>query len=385
MRNLELRIVKHYYKISILISQFLTSGLICCIMAFMPGICRAGEELRFQFRPGDKFSLILVTQINTTLPASSTENKSVSGGGIESLRDEPVEQTFRIRSDLDIEEVEPDGSAWAKYTYRQVSLKSKSRDSEVDYDSEDRRLMKDVEQDPLREQSVIATVPLKVMPWVSVINESFYLRITPQGQITNINGLAAVVGSAKSRVLNMSVRNQILESIEEQFTEDNLKRSLENQIAVFPDPNKFGMGRVGIGDTWSRKQRENEDHITIERTYKLMEYRDGVAVLDVNIIVASDANAGPVSIDGMKAERELSGRGTGQIEIEQSSGQILNSTMARDLIERIKFLSEGAFRRSPSPPAPARTHLETTFQMIRRGSDLSPPLPEVNQPAPLDF
>ena len=350
MRNLELRIVKHYYKISILISQFLTSGLICCIMAFMPGICRAGEELRFQFRPGDKFSLILVTQINTTLPASSTENKSVSGGGIESLRDEPVEQTFRIRSDLDIEEVEPDGSAWAKYTYRQVSLKSKSRDSEVDYDSEDRRLMKDVEQDPLREQSVIATVPLKVMPWVSVINESFYLRITPQGQITNINGLAAVVGSAKSRVLNMSVRNQILESIEEQFTEDNLKRSLENQIAVFPDPNKFGMGRVGIGDTWSRKQRENEDHITIERTYKLMEYRDGVAVLDVNIIVASDANAGPVSIDGMKAERELSGRGTGQIEIEQSSGQILNSTMARDLIERIKFLSEGAFRRSPSPP-----------------------------------
>ncbi len=346
------------------------------------------HELRFRFQPGDKFSLVSVNERKTVRYVDADE--------------ESTEQTVRLRCDLDVEQVELDGCAWAKYTYRQVALKVRGRDKDIDYDSDEsqsRTAFGDTSpiggttatQSPLQRPGRNAAVPPQVLPWVTAIDEGFYLRITPQGRITNINGLAAVVGNAKSKVppaavlyqqgATGSMRGQFIEAIEQQFTEGRIKRLLEGQLAVFPDVNA---GPVNIGDTWRRGQWTDEDRLSLEWIYRFKERRDRIAVVDVNLIVGSDANAALIFIEGMKAERKISGQGAGQIEIEQLSGRIINSTLTYDVVEKITFLPQGAMRRPPPAPAPARSHTVITFQMIKRDSDPASPSARAEAGKPTD-
>ncbi|MFH1371146.1 MAG: DUF6263 family protein [Planctomycetota bacterium] len=323
-----------------------------------PSRSRVGGELQFRFKQGDKFSLVSVNETKTDQLSPEPD----SGEQVE-------QQTLRLRCDLDVEEVEPDGCAWAKYTYRQVALKVRGKDADVDYDS-------DANQLPTGRDRR-AGIPLKVLPFYLAIGESFFVRVTPQGRITNVNGLSAVVGNAKSKFPNVAIKDQLIQVIDRQFAEDKIRRSLEGQLAVFPDANS---GPIGIGDTWSSTQRADEDRVATERTFRLKECRDDVAVVDVNVVVASDANAGPISIGQMKAKSEVSGLGTGQIEIEQSTGRIINSALTQNIVAKITFLPEGVIRRPPPPPAPTRTHIVTTFQMVKRDSDQPPVLSKVEGP-----
>ncbi len=363
---------------------------------------RTEEKLCFKFKPGDKFSLVSVTKTSKTRSFSTDANQNGLAADTNSTK-----QTVRITSDLDIDEVEADGSAWAKYTYRQVALKIEAKDMKIDFDSsafgetsppagDESRSHPDkigTVVTPLRRPERRIEIPLLALPWVSVIGEDFYLKITPQGRVTNINGLNAVVGNAKSKIPNIPMRDQLIAATEQQFSEESIKRSLANQLAVFPDVNA---GPARTGDTWSRIQATEQGTVTIDWNYRLKEIRpDGIGIVDVNVIVASDTNAGPVFVRGMKAEREFSGGGAGQIEIEprykSGSGCIINSETTQDMVEKIRFLPEEAFRRPPPSPAPARTHIVTTFQMFRRlpaeggDSDQLPALSEVNQPSFPDF
>jgi hypothetical protein len=216
------------------------------------------------------------------------------------------------------------------------------------------------------------------------------------------------VGNAKSKIPNVAIKDQLIQVIDRQFDEAAIKRELQNQLAVFPDANS---GPISIGDAWSRRQLAEEGKISFEWIFRLRERRpapildpnaqpsskavvtdqiskfDSVPqsqnwcwVVDVNVGVSSDANEAPISVEGLKATREVSGQGTGQIEIEESTGRIINSVLAQDVVEKIRFLTEGAIRRPPPAPAPARTHIVTTFQMIKRDSDPAPALPEPNRP-----
>jgi hypothetical protein len=218
-------------------------------------------------------------------------------------------------------------------------------------------------------------MPPQVLPFYLALGESFFVRITPQGRITNVNGLSAVVGNAKSKLPNVVIKDQLIQVIDRQFDEAAIKRGLQSQLAVFPpvSPDErasrggdANAGAIGIGDTWSRRQGSDEDKVSLERIFRLKQVRDGIAVVDVNNVVNSDASAGLVFIGERKAMREVSNRGTGQIEIEESTGRIINSTLTQDVVEKITFLPEGAMRRPPPAPAPTRTHIVTTFQMIRR-------------------
>lgn len=385
MDDLEVRIMKHLCKCSIF-------SFVCVLMVFMAGICQAGEELYFRFRPGDKFSLISITDTNKI--QGSLDEAELSQAGPESAESRfnpgdaspAMQQILLFRDDLDIEEVESDGCAWAKYTFRQVTLKVRGKGTSVDYDSDavkSRPALGDTSAPggtgEARKLNKFISVPLQIMPWVSVIDESFYLRITPRGRITNINGLAAVVGNAKSGFPNIPIKKQLVGAVELYITEDRIKRAMEDKLMVFPDVNT---GPVSIGDTWRRSQRMDAEGITIERIFRLKEIRlDGIEIVDVNLIAFSVSGVGPIVIGSMKAQRDVSSKGVGRIEIEQSSGQILSSTLTQDMVEKVSFLPEGVFRRPPPSPAPNRSHIVTTFRMVRRDSGPPPASPAVRPPA----
>ncbi len=377
-----------------------------------------GHELRFRFQPGDKFYLYLVSvakQMTTQVASPGAPGRI-------------TEQTIRLGCDLDIKEVEEDGCAWAKYTYRQVAMKIEGPGVSIDFDS-------DANQ---------PKVPLQVLPLAMAVGEGFYVKITPQGRIDKINGLQAIISSAKAKVPGVAGRSQILQTIDNQFGEAVTRRDIEDQLAVFPDPcmrSRLGEDTAGAAeeiempsrsravepgqepqtavDTWSRIERIDEEKIVVERTFRLKGRRpapvlepnaqpsskvavtdqisefDSIPqsqnwcwVIDVNIVVRPAADVKETVRGGVRMRREVSGRGAGQIEIDESTGRIINSQTTKDLVEEIKFSSEGPVRRIPPVPEPARTHVVTAFRMIKRESGKPPASPppdgtvesEPNQP-----
>jgi hypothetical protein len=375
MRNLEFRIKNEKLKavgygtqFSILHSQFVICCLGFALMTFTAEVGQAEESLRplrglrFRFQQGDKYFLLF----NTTQKVEQDVNN----------QPQITEQTIRLGCDFEITEVEEGGDAWAKYTYRQVAMKSAGSGGDNEFDSE-----ADVNR---------PKIPLQVLPWYVALGEDIYIKITPHGSITRINGLQAIITSAQSKVLVSAARNRMaaaFDAIDALFTEAEVKTILEDQLAVFPDPCvRPAATDIAVCEPnhWNRIKRIEESDMVIESTFRLAEGPasskrveaggpDGNAIIDVNLVIKTADDSKEMVSSGIKTRREVRGQGRGQIEIDESTGQIINKRLAYDWVDEIKAVSEGQVRRIPPVPKPVRTHVETTFQMIKRDLDPSRP------------
>jgi len=337
---------------------------LCC-----PGV-RCGEafcgQLGFRFRQGDKYFLLFNSSQRTE----------------QEVNDQPyvTEQAVRFGCDLEITEVEENGAAWAKYTYRQVAMKSSDSSGKNEFDSE-----VDVNR---------PRIPLQVLPLYVALNEELYIKITPYGSIARINGLQAIITAAQNKVLVSVARRSMgtaFEVIDATFSEAEVRKILEDHLAVFPpsgvlrtDPCAYPAANdiaVGEPNQWTRIENIEDSDMVMESVFRLAEVRsDGNAVIDVNLVIKTSDNVKEVISSGIKTRREVGGRGRGQIEIDKSTGQIINKRLVYDWVDEIKAVSQGQIRRIPPVPKPIHTHVETTFQMIKRDSAKQAPLPEPNKP-----
>jgi hypothetical protein len=348
--------------------------LICLAGAIFCSIAMA-DSLKFKFVPGDNYSLVSVVEQKTSRMIDGNEENST--------------QTIQLECELSIEEVDENGVTWARYTYKRVTMKFQSPRQKLEFDS-------DVNQ---------TKTPFRVIPFRLAIGESTYLLITPQGRIEKINGLQAVITSAKAKTRGVPGAGELGQSIERQFAEAAVRRDLEYQLAVFPDSNGMGSRRfthssasgeanretsqndaARTGDIWSRReifssaelgslQADNIDevNIIIEKTFRLNHEKSskgGIALIDVNLIVRPEvAQVANTQIsdksDVMRANREISGEGAGQIEIEETTGRIISNKIAQETVERIKLIAPSQMLRPPPGPEPLITHTVTTFQMTR--------------------
>ena len=367
MKNLEFRIRNEEVKavgcqssFSILNSQF----LILCVSLLLVSslVARASSpdsneprvpshELRFRFQPGDKYSLVSVTEQKLS--------RVIDGN------DWSAEQTIHLECDLDVQEVDENGVAWTKYTYKRVVMKLRSKDQKLDFDSD----------------ANTSKTPVPAIPFQMALGESIYLRITPQGRIDKINGSQALITSARAKMGDFPGAEMVSREIGRQYDEPAVRRTLEDQFAVFPDSNNEGA-------TWARKEvlssadigyaavkQIDEVNIVFEKTFRLntdKSRQGGISVVDVNLIVqpevAQVANTRALdqsAIASTKASREISGGGAGQIEIENATGRIINNKMTQDTVERVKLTSQNQMLRPMSGPEPIITHKVTTFQMTK--------------------
>jgi hypothetical protein len=327
------------------------SKLLICFAAAMFCSVATAESLKFKFAPGDKYSLVSITDHNALQVVDGNEQKS--------------EENNQLECSLDIEEVDENGFAWAKYTYKRFTMKLRSESQKFSYDSDANQLK----------------IPVQALPWRVAMGESVYLRITPQGRIEKINGLQALITIAKSKIRNITNADTIIPNINRQFAEATVRRELENQLAVFPDSNESD--RI-----WNRKEilssedlgyavveRVEEVNTVIEKTFRLnpeKSARGGVAVLDVNLVIkpaSTHAYNPSVSEAASRPSREVSGEGFGQIEIEEATGRVISNKSTRDIIERIKFITPMHMIRPPPGPEPLISHIVTTFQMTKTVED----------------
>jgi hypothetical protein len=331
--------------------------------------CKGFEgELRFRFQPGDKYYLWSVAEEKTTRVADGNQQHA--------------ERIVRLGWDFDVEEVDENDFAWVKYTYRRTAVKFKGPELEFEFDSNGSK----------------PRMHLQALPLFLVTNEAFYVRISPQGRVDKINGLQAVIGSAKSRIPNLAYddRMWVLGAIDEQFSETAIRRTLEDQMAVFPTATDDlthpelveGADQNSCVASWSRNEQFEDTPgvvTVVERIFRLRKPRThfgssadrsgkstvpadqngcGVAIVDVNVVVNSAPQV--TFVRGVEIKSIVSGRGAGQVEIEEATGRIIRHTVTRDMVERTEVSASGPVLRVPPAPEPVRARIVTTFEMTRR-------------------
>jgi hypothetical protein len=352
----ELRIVRRDYQFLILNSKFLICFVAAMFCSVAPPACLAQAKqggLKFKFVPGDRCSLVSVTEQKTTRVVDGNEQTS--------------ERTTRLECNFDIEEVDEGGCAWAKYTYKRVTMKLRSQEQKVEFDSDANQLK----------------TPLLAAPLRLAMGEELYLRVTPQGRIEKINGLQALITSAKAKWGNFAGADRVSQGITQLFAELTVRRELEDQLRIFPESNEGGA-------TWSRTEilssaeagyaqaeQVEEVNIVFEKTFRLNPGKSGqggIAVVDVNLVikpVSAPVLSAPASESPARANMEILGEGAGQVEIEEATGRIISSKMTQDIAERVKYVAQGPMLRPPPASEPITTHTVTTFQMTKR----EPPVP----------
>ncbi len=263
-----------------------------------------------------------------------------------------------IESEFDVEEVDANGNAWVRYTYKRASLKLKGEERDVKYDS-----------------TVDKQVPPAALSMALVLDESFYLKITPQGRVEKINGLEMMLAGIKAKVATIQGKDRIMESLRRQVDEREVRKELESYMAVFPDSS------VGLGKSWSSREVSMDGAgMVIEKTRRLKERRSGVTVFDVNVLVKPLETAEPERIGEMTAKWFASGGGQGTVEIDEATGQIIHSQLTQDVLEEAKVISAGAMRLPERPVSAVKTHTVLTFEMVEREQPQAAGGDEPNQP-----
>lgn len=315
---------------AIVIKTFSSAALVmlCC-----GRLCTAAEKVQYamRFEAGKKYHLKKVIEQKVTRVIQDTE--------------QTVQQMTKLESNFNVQDVEQNGSAWIDYTYTDSALKLKGPGVDVDFDS----------------AKTDKPVPLQAIGLALILGESFYTKMSPAGRVEKINGLESVLSSVRGKIPNVRGKQQILDSLKQQLDESRITRELESFFAIYPDR------AVSVGDSWSRRQvTSGANGRIVETKWQLKQADDAVLRVQVSIKVNSNPDAEPVNIRGVKMRREISGGGTGLIEINPSTGMIIRTKLTQDIVEQLHLAASGAIRRHRSVGEPVKTHSVVTFEITEQ-------------------
>ena len=232
-----------------------------------------------------------------------------------------VDQTMGMEYTFDVLEVKDDGTMTVKVTYHAVQMKMDGPMGKVDYDS----------ANPPDE------VPKLAQGLAALVGQSFTLDFTPEGRVTRVEGLDAVLARMieKLELPAGAMKKMMEDQLKKQFGDKAMRETMEQLMAMYPE------GPVGIGDSWTKKVKLTKAFpLEMENTYVLKERKGGVAILDTRSTLKSDPKAEPMKMGPLSLSYDLTGKQEGQVEMDEATGWTLGAKMTQEFSGKMKM--EGA-------------------------------------------
>jgi len=232
-----------------------------------------------------------------------------------------IAQTMGMEYTFDVSEVKDDGTMTVKVTYRTVQMKMDGPTGKVDYDS----------SDPPDE------IPKAARGLAALVGQSFTLDLTPQGRVTRVEGIDAVLANMiqKLDLPDGAMKTMMESQLKKQFGDKAMRETMEQLMAMYPAK------PVGIGDSWTMNVELSKSFpLKMENTYVLKDRKAGVAILDVKSVLTSDPKAPPMKMGPISISYDLKGTQQGQAEMDEATGWTLSSTLTQEFSG--KMTMEGA-------------------------------------------
>lgn len=236
---------------------------------------------------------------------------------------------------FDVNEVDEKGNGWIDCTIDWVKLRHKAPMIDVAYDSS--TFKKTSRVPPLAQGAAM------------YLGESFSAKMTPQGQVEELRGLENLRRNIEKKMPKGRTEQQILQTLDNEELAKSIKDLFLSPMAVYPDK------PVGIGDSWSRTVSVITQPLVLDNKWTLQDRKAGIAIIEASAAIKSRPDG--VERQGVKMKFDMSGKQTGQIEIRESTGQIIRSKMIQDLSGQGHVEATALSK---------KTHDVTTFEMTER-------------------
>ncbi len=159
--------LREYFEGNIKMKSFkgrMLFSVVAAVIFFCGGIAKSEEKLLFRhkFEEGKNYYVKQITGLKITQVVDGKEqvNRQVTGFGY----------------NFDVTEVDFDGNAWISCKYDWVKVYMKNAQDEISFDSSEEKV----------------TIPLAAVGFKMILDESFYMNITPEGKVKRINGLNSI-------------------------------------------------------------------------------------------------------------------------------------------------------------------------------------------------
>lgn len=275
-------------------------------LSFVQARAAEKKQYKLKFEKGQRYYIKMITE------------QQISQSFME--QEQNIEQTIGMGTDLDVNDVDDNGNAWVRYTYRWAKLRQKGPMGEIIYDSSE-------EDSP---------VPPPAQGFAALLGEGFLLKMTPKGQVEEVKGLEKMRSNILTKLPEGPMREGMMKGLEQYLSDEAIKEMTESSMAMYPD------NPVGVGDSWSKEVVLSHGFgMALENKWTLKESKDGVATVEVVSVIKPNAEAKPMEMGDTKMSYEFSGKQQGLIKIQESTGQLMHSKIEQQLSGKMKIQAPG--------------------------------------------
>jgi hypothetical protein len=274
--------------------------------------------LKYMVHKGDKFLYKMTAK-------TSTSETSPATGGKEEKQDNEVTYFY----DKEVTDVDPSGIMSFKVKYDSIYITAKMDTQTVVFKS---NIKDSVNMNPA------------FIQYNAVINEPFYIRVSRDGEITDVYGLEKIHENI-FKALGDTLKEEDKAQIKESFGKESIKEILQQEYQLFPKQ------EVSVDSSWVRSYNTQvllfEVVNTAKYTLKSIENNNNVITANIEAGLNVDFLNKEVKQKGVKFTIENSETtGSGKITFNLNKGCITNKETTTALNLAMKMSAQGQSAKS---------------------------------------
>lgn len=290
-------------------------------------------DLKLQFEKAQQLTLTTTVEQNTTRTWNDQERESKG--------------TTSTTMGLNVLSVADGGTATIKVTIKSIVLKREGGRRSFEYDSDN----------PPDE------VPRRAAPYAALVGKTFTMKLTPTGQVTDLEGVEAMLKAAEDAVPEGGRGRQwLIGEVKRRFGEDGLKQTMEGAFGFLPTK------PVAVGDSWKRTiATDNGVPVIAEQTYTLAKRGEGTATIELKATLKPHKDGAATRRGRGTVKYEVSGTQKGTLTVDEATGCLFKVTIAQKL--EGKMLMSGFRGDDTERSMPIKSEATVTVETKRQKPD----------------
>jgi len=275
-------------------------------------------QLRYIVRKGDRFFYKMTARTSTIENSPATEGK-----------DQKQDNEINYYYNKEVQDVDERGIISYKVKYDSIVISSQMDERIIRYNS---NINDSVRNNPAFVQ------------YNAVINEPFYLRVSPEGEITDVYGLEKIYENL-FHALGDTLKEEEKLSIKESFGEESIKEVMQQEFQTFPK------NEVSLDSSWIKSYNASILFFDIQNdakyTLRSIEDRGGNKIINIEAQLVVEFLSKEAKQRGVrfKIENAQTG-GQGKIAFNLNRGCIVSKETSTNLSLDLTMSAQGQSAKS---------------------------------------
>src|SRR4030095_2998288 len=275
-------------------------------------------QMKYVVKKGDKFSYKMVAKTSNMENSPATEGKEVK-------QDNEINYYYM----KEVTDVDGSGIITYKVNFDSINIASQMGAQNVKYNS---NLNDSIKQNPA------------FMQYNAVINNPFYMRVSPSGEISDVYGLEKIYENL-CKSLGDTLKESDKQQIKESFGEESIKEILQQEYQICPkDP-------IAADSSWMKSFNTTVLFFEVvnnaKYTLKGIEDKKGQKIINVDALLNTEFKSKEATERGMKVSIEHSETSvSGRISLNLSRGCVSSKQTTTTMRLDLKLSAQGQTAKS---------------------------------------